>query len=285
MSSGPPATSSRRATSSRSSASTPQPSPSAQAESVREQRARPTPASTAAATAAARPSARRPRSVSRASVSRASVSRASVSRASARTARGRATSRRAARTQANQASRTTRTSQTATRPDPNQAANQGGQNRFDDDEEGGGRRRRGRYRDRKRRGGRPGELGQGYEEPELTEDDVLLPVAGIVDVLDSYAFIRTSGYLPGPNDVYVSLGQVKKNGLRKGDAVTGAVRQPREGEQQGGQGNRSKFNALVRLDTVNGMTPDQAQDAGRVRQADPAVPAGAAAAGDRARAS
>ncbi|GAA4345906.1 transcription termination factor Rho [Angustibacter luteus] len=137
--------------------------------------------------------------------------------------------------------------------------NPAGQNRFDDDEEGGGRRRRGRYRDRKRRGGRPGELGQGYEEPELTEDDVLLPVAGIVDVLDSYAFIRTSGYLPGPNDVYVSLGQVKKNGLRKGDAVTGAVRQPREGEQQGGQGNRSKFNALVRLDTVNGMTPDQAK--------------------------
>ena len=97
------------------------------------------------------------------------------------------------------------------------------------------------------------------EEPEISEDDVLLPVAGILDVLDSYAFVRTSGYLPGPNDVYVSLGQVKKNGLRKGDAVTGAVRQPREGDQQGGgQGNRSKFNALVRLDTVNGMTPDDA---------------------------
>ncbi|WP_426561786.1 transcription termination factor Rho [Angustibacter sp. McL0619] len=143
----------------------------------------------------------------------------------------------------------------------NQNQAQGGQNRYDDDEEGGGRRRRGRYRDRKRRGGtRVGDPGHGMEEPEISEDDVLLPVAGILDVLESYAFIRTSGYLPGPNDVYVSLGQVKKNGLRKGDAVTGAVRQPREGEQQGtGQGNRSKFNALVRLDTVNGMTPDEAK--------------------------
>jgi transcription termination factor Rho len=61
--------------------------------------------------------------------------------------------------------------------------------------------------------------------------------------------------------VYVSLSQVKKNGLRKGDAVTGAVRQPREGEQQG-HGPRNKFNALVRLDTVNGMTPEEAR--GRV---------------------
>ncbi|WP_345713662.1 transcription termination factor Rho, partial [Kineococcus glutinatus] len=91
-------------------------------------------------------------------------------------------------------------------------------------------------------------------EPEIGEDDVLLPVAGILDVLDNYAFVRTSGYLPGPNDVYVSLGQVKKYGLRKGDAVTGAVRQPREGEQQN---QRAKFNALVRVDTVNGASPEE----------------------------
>ena len=63
----------------------------------------------------------------------------------------------------------------------------------------------------------------------MTEDDVLVPVAGIVDILDNYAFVRTSGYLPGPNDVYVSLSMVRKYGLRKGDAVTGAVRQ-REGD-------------------------------------------------------
>jgi transcription termination factor Rho len=124
----------------------------------------------------------------------------------------------------------------------------------DDDDERGGRRRRSRYRDRKRRG--RGNEPMGEEIPEISEDDVLIPVAGILDVLDNYAFVRTSGYLPGANDVYVSLGQVKKNGLRKGDAVTGAVRQPREGEQQN---QRQKFNALVRLDTVNGMTPEQAR--------------------------
>ena len=139
----------------------------------------------------------------------------------------------------------------------NRSENRSGQ--FDDDEGSGNRRRRGRYRDRKRRG-RGADLPQG-DEIEVSEDDVLLPVAGILDVQENYGFVRTSGYLPGPNDVYVSLSQVKKNGLRKGDAVTGAVRQPREGEQQG-HGPRNKFNALVRLDTVNGMTPEEAR--GRV---------------------
>jgi transcription termination factor Rho len=117
---------------------------------------------------------------------------------------------------------------------------------YDGDGEGGGRRRRGRYRDRRGRGRRE-EFGN---EPQVGEDDVLIPVAGILDILDNYAFIRTSGYLPGPNDVYVSLAQVRRNGLRKGDHVTGAVRQPKEGER------REKFNALVRLDSVNGMAPE-----------------------------
>ncbi|WKX72612.1 transcription termination factor Rho [Streptomyces sp. XD-27] len=122
-----------------------------------------------------------------------------------------------------------------------------GQQQEDDDFEGGRRGRRGRYRDRRGRRGRD-EFAGG--EPQLADDDVLIPVAGILDILDNYAFIRTSGYLPGPNDVYVSLAQVRKNGLRKGDHVTGAVRQPREGER------REKFNALVRLDSVNGMAPE-----------------------------
>ncbi|MFC8868612.1 transcription termination factor Rho [Streptomyces sp. NPDC057148] len=114
------------------------------------------------------------------------------------------------------------------------------------DDDGGGRRgRRGRYRDRRGRRGR-----DDVQEPQIAEDDVLIPVAGILDILDNYAFIRTSGYLPGPNDVYVSLAQVRKNGLRKGDHITGAVRQPKEGER------REKFNALVRLDSVNGMAPE-----------------------------
>src|SRR5699024_9364658 len=107
---------------------------------------------------------------------------------------------------------------------------------------------RGRRRDRRdrRRGGQEA-------EPVIAEDDVLLPVAGILDILDNYAFVRTTGYLPGPSDVYVSLAQVRKHGLRKGDHIIGAVRQPREGER------REKFNALVRLDSVNGMAPDQAK--------------------------
>ncbi|MFF8772809.1 transcription termination factor Rho [Kitasatospora sp. NPDC015120] len=128
-----------------------------------------------------------------------------------------------------------------------QAQQQGG---FEDDEYGDGRRgRRGRYRDRRGRGRREGFETAGTE-PQIGEDDVLIPVAGILDILDNYAFVRTSGYLPGQNDVYVSLAQVRKNGLRKGDAITGAVRQPREGER------REKFNAMVRLDSVNGMDPE-----------------------------
>ncbi len=145
-----------------------------------------------------------------------------------------------------------------TRPQPAQTQQQPRQHEDEDEDgDGRGRRRRGRYRDRKRRqrDGSPTPQGMGSDEVEIGEDDVLLPVAGILDVLDNYAFLRTSGYLPGPNDVYVSLGQVKKYGLRKGDAVTGAVRAQREGEQQ-----RQKFNALVRLDSINGSTPEDARN-------------------------
>jgi transcription termination factor Rho len=134
---------------------------------------------------------------------------------------------------------------------------QAGGNRDDEDDfEGGGRgrRRRGRYRDRNRnRRGREG-FTPGEPEPEISEDDVLVPVAGILDILDNYAFVRTSGYLPGHNDVYVSLAQVRKSGLRKGDAITGAVRQPRDGER------KEKFNALIRLDTVNGADPEKSRN-------------------------
>ncbi|WP_370447502.1 transcription termination factor Rho [Geodermatophilus sp. TF02-6] len=122
----------------------------------------------------------------------------------------------------------------------------------DDDDFDGGRGRRGRrYRDRNRRSNGRDRFDQ--SEPVISEDDVLLPVAGILDVLDNYAFVRTSGYLTGPNDVYVSLSQVRRYGLRRGDAITGAVRQPREGER------KDKYNALVRLDTVNGLEPEQAK--------------------------
>jgi transcription termination factor Rho len=122
------------------------------------------------------------------------------------------------------------------------------QNQQDDDGDGRGGRRGRRFRERRRRGDRPGD-GGGGNDTELREDDVVQPVAGILDVLDNYAFVRTSGYLAGPHDVYVSMNMVRKNGLRRGDAVTGAVRVPKDGEQPN---QRQKFNPLVRLDTVNG---------------------------------
>ena len=118
-----------------------------------------------------------------------------------------------------------------------------------DDESGQGSGR-GRQRNKRRpQGGTSDEF-----ETEIGDDDVLIPIAGILDVLDNYAFVRTTGYLPGTSDVYVSLGQVKKYNLRKGDAVVGAIKQPRENEQTG----RQKYNALVKVDSINGLSVDDA---------------------------
>ncbi len=117
------------------------------------------------------------------------------------------------------------------------------------DEDGGSRRnRRRRGRDRSReRTERPG---RGEPETQVYDDDVLVPAAGILDVLDNYAFVRTSGYLPGTDDVYLSLSMVRKYGLRRGDAIVGQVRQPREGER------KEKFNPMVSVDSVNGADPE-----------------------------
>jgi transcription termination factor Rho len=138
--------------------------------------------------------------------------------------------------------------QGADRREPMAARGGNGGDQYDD---GRGGRSRDRFRNRNRRRDR-------QAEPELviSEDDVLVPIAGILDVLDAqgYAFVRTTGYLPGPNDVYVSLSQVRKHGLRKGDVIEGAVRQARDGER------REKFNALVRLDKVNGLDPEKSVD-------------------------
>ncbi|MFM2215008.1 MAG: hypothetical protein RJA88_377 [Actinomycetota bacterium] len=125
--------------------------------------------------------------------------------------------------------------------------------RGNDREDRGSRNRRDRNRGRDRnrdRGNRE------EREPVIGEDDVLVPVGGLVDIMDNYSFIRTGGYLPGPNDVYVSQGQVRKYGLRKGDVVTGQVRQLREGE------TRQKYNPLISLETINGLPYEEAR--GRV---------------------
>ncbi|MFJ7773968.1 transcription termination factor Rho [Streptomyces yangpuensis] len=144
-----------------------------------------------------------------------------------------------------------------------QQGRQDGGPQDDFDDEGGRRGRRGRYRDRR---GRRGRDEFAPNEPQVADDDVLIPVAGILDILDNYAFIRTSGYLPGPNDVYVSLAQVRKAGLRKGDHTTGAVRQPKDGER------REKFNALVRLDSVNGMAPESGRGRPEFQKLTPLYP-------------
>ena len=124
----------------------------------------------------------------------------------------------------------------------------------DDPEGRRSRRDRGR-RSRRDREGREGREREGREgRPARGGEDNLAPIAGILDIQENHAFVRTSGYLPGPNDVYVTLGNVRRWGLRAGDAVAGAVRLPREGERQ-----RQKYNALVRVDSVNGMTVEQAQ--------------------------
>jgi transcription termination factor Rho len=109
---------------------------------------------------------------------------------------------------------------------------------------------------RSRRSGRTRSRGRDGGEPQISDDEMLEPVTGILDILDNYAFVRTSGYLAGPNDVYVSMNLVRKNGLRRGDAITGAVKLSREGEQPN---QRQKFNPLVRVDTVNGADAETAR--------------------------
>ncbi|MEI2640810.1 MAG: transcription termination factor Rho [Candidatus Nanopelagicales bacterium] len=136
-----------------------------------------------------------------------------------------------------------------TRRDQNQQnQNQNQQNQQNRD---GNRNRRRRGRDRNRERPRRDE----GESTDVTEDEVLVPVAGILDVLDNYAFLRTTGYLPGPTDAYLGLGLVKKYALRKGDHIVGAIRPQRENEN-----SRQKYNPLVRIDKVNGLDPEKARE-------------------------
>jgi transcription termination factor Rho len=89
------------------------------------------------------------------------------------------------------------------------------------------------------------------EEQERAEELKNAPTqSGILDLLpDGYGFLRTSGYAPGPEDIYVSVSQVRKASLRKGDVVTGKVRRPRDNE---------KYLALLDVQSVNGQDPELA---------------------------
>ncbi|MGZ4104690.1 MAG: transcription termination factor Rho, partial [Actinomycetota bacterium] len=123
-----------------------------------------------------------------------------------------------------------------------------------------GRRDRNRNRGRERGGqggGGGGGGGSGMPvEREMSAEEAALEgelQTGILDVLpEGYGFLRTSGYLPGPRDVYVSLSQIRRFGLRRGDEVMGYVRAPREGTSE-------KYYALLRVETVAGLTPDEAR--------------------------
>ncbi|MFI5530122.1 transcription termination factor Rho [Kitasatospora sp. NPDC051853] len=101
-------------------------------------------------------------------------------------------------------------------------------------------------------------------QPPEPDRDGLLPAAGVLDLRDGKAFLRTSGYLPGPTDLHVSPGQVRALGLRSGDVLTGATqpptgsnRRPAGGDRAGGDravGDRRPL--LARIDTVNGRSTD-----------------------------
>ncbi|MDQ3985570.1 MAG: transcription termination factor Rho [Actinomycetota bacterium] len=120
-----------------------------------------------------------------------------------------------------------------------------------DSREGRRRRRRGRG------GGVPHYVRE--EQWDEAEDDSTAEVrTGILDLLpEGYGFLRTSGYLPGDKDVYVSASQVRRFHLRKGDEVTGSVRAPKDSE---------KYQALLRIRAINGQEPEAVQR--RVRFSD-----------------
>jgi transcription termination factor Rho len=89
-------------------------------------------------------------------------------------------------------------------------------------------------------------------------------ISGVLDLLpDGYGFVRTSGYLPGDHDVYVSMSAVRRSGLRRGDMIKGQVRPPKESE---------KYPALQRLDTVNDASPELSRVRPRFADLTPVYP-------------
>ena len=104
------------------------------------------------------------------------------------------------------------------------------------------------------------------EQQDSSEDEVLIPVAGILDMEGNQAFLRTGGYLPGSNDAAVAPQIVKQYGLRRGDAIVGAVRQRSERENQGNRGRNlhrkygPKLNPLVQVDSINSLESQRSME-------------------------
>ncbi|MBI9000192.1 transcription termination factor Rho [Corynebacterium sp. CCM 9185] len=134
-----------------------------------------------------------------------------------------------------------------------------------DDNDGGGRgNRRNRRNRRDRNRGNNDNHGNSHGTDDSRDDDVFSPVGGILDIIDNnLAFVRTTGYHAGPADVFVPQQMVRRFGLRPGDAITGQVKMRADGQpanqHSGGGRNRQKYNSLVRVDTVNQMSPEEAR--------------------------
>ncbi len=139
--------------------------------------------------------------------------------------------------------------------------NQGNQNRGNspDGDVGNRRSRRRRGRDRGQGGG---ELqGGGQEQPYSGE---LVEVKGMLDLRDEgYGFLRCEGYLASPKDVYVSISQARRFALRRGDYVEGACRPA---------SNNEKYPALLRIDTISGLDPEEARNRPRFEDLTPLFP-------------
>ncbi len=134
-------------------------------------------------------------------------------------------------------------------------------------QDSGNRRRRRRGRDRDQRGDRPDQRSerdlQGSGQDHQFQGDPV-PVAGLLDLNDQgYGFLRARGYLPSPDDAYVSISQVRRFSLRKGDHIEGACRPA---------GTTEKYPALLRIDTVSGLSPEEARNRPRFEDLTPLFP-------------
>jgi transcription termination factor Rho len=127
-----------------------------------------------------------------------------------------------------------------------------------------GRRRRGRERTPGGGGGGGGEreLQGGGQEAQYSGE--LIPVSGLLDLRDEgYGFLRAEGYLPSSKDVYISISQARRFAMRRGDFVEGACRPAASNE---------KFPALIRIDSVSGLAPDEARNRPRFEDLTPLFP-------------
>ncbi|MDN6136604.1 transcription termination factor Rho [Corynebacterium sp.] len=157
------------------------------------------------------------------------------------------------------------------RGNDNRDNNRGGRNSNQDDDNGR-RGRRGR-RNRRNRGGNDSHGGQNSNDMQVRDGDELQAVGGILEVVDhNVAFLRTTGYRAMSSDVFVNSNLVRRLGLRSGDAVTGQVKVGGATHSHGNGRNRRKYNQLVRVDTVNGLEPEQAKSRPQFSKLTPLYP-------------